>query len=50
MKRELEHRTVSLKIDSMLFERTALAEDRLTPDMILKDPYIREGQSLKGAK
>jgi predicted nuclease of restriction endonuclease-like (RecB) superfamily len=49
-------RTLRKKIDSMLYERTALskkpeelgraeleqlrAEDRLTPDMILKDPYI----------
>ncbi len=49
-------RTLRKKIDSMLYERTALsrkpeelgraeleqlrAEDKLTPDMVLKDPYI----------
>lgn len=49
-------RTLRKKIDSMLYERTALsrkpeelgraeleqlrAEDQLTPDMVLKDPYI----------
>ncbi len=49
-------RTLRKKVDSMLYERTALsrkpeelgrseleklrAEDQLTPDMVLKDPYI----------
>ncbi len=56
-------RTLRKKIDSMLFERTALsrkpeelgraeleqlrAKDRLTPEMILKDPYILDFLDLK---
>lgn len=50
-------RTLARKIDSMLFERTAISkkpeeiaraelaalrsEDRLTPDLVFRDPYIR---------
>jgi predicted nuclease of restriction endonuclease-like (RecB) superfamily len=51
-------RTLSKKIDSMLFERTALSkkpdelarleldalrkEDQMTPDLVLRDPYVLE--------
>lgn len=57
-------RTLAKKIDSMLFERTALAkkpdelikqelaalqaEDRLTPDLIFRDPYFLEFLNLAG--
>lgn len=56
-------RTLQKRIDSMLFERTALsrkpaklaekelkqlrAEDRLTPDMVFRDPYLLDFLGLK---
>ena len=56
-------RTLAKKIDSMLFERTALskkpnklirqeldalrAEDRLTPDLVFRDPYFLDFLGLK---
>jgi len=56
-------RTLRQKIDSMLFERTALskkpaklaemelaklrAEDRMTPDLVFRDPYILDFLGLK---
>ena len=58
-------RTLGKKIDSMLFERTALSkkpeklakielanlreEDKLTPDLIFRDPYFLDFLGLKGA-
>ncbi|OIO09120.1 MAG: hypothetical protein AUJ52_06845 [Elusimicrobia bacterium CG1_02_63_36] len=58
-------RTLQKKIDGMLFERTGLskkpselahqelkalrAEDRLTPDLIFRDPYFLDFLGLKGA-
>lgn len=58
-------RTLRAKIDSMLFERTALskkpeklarlelsklrAEDKLTPDLVFRDPYFLDFLGLKGA-
>ncbi len=58
-------RTLRAKIDSMLFERTALSkkpeklahlelvklreEDKLTPDLIFRDPYFLDFLGLKGA-
>lgn len=58
-------RTLRQKIDSMLFERTALskkpdklakieisklrAEDKITPDLIFRDPYLLDFLGLKGA-
>lgn len=64
----LEHwsvRTLRAKIDSMLFERTALSrkpkklvrlelaklrkEDKLTADMVFRDPYFLDFLGLKGA-
>lgn len=58
-------RTLRNKIDSMLFERTALSkkpeklakielsnlrkEDKLTPDLIFRDPYFLDFLGLKGA-
>lgn len=57
-------RTLRAKIDSMLFERTALskkpeklarlelaklrAEDKLTPDLVFRDPYFLDFLGLKG--
>lgn len=57
-------RTLAKKIDSMLFERTALAkkpdelikqelaalhtEDKLTPDLVFRDPYFLEFLNLAG--
>jgi predicted nuclease of restriction endonuclease-like (RecB) superfamily len=57
-------RTLSEKIDGMLFERTALSkkpeklvkmeiaklreEDKLTPDLVFKDPYFLDFLGLKG--
>ena len=64
----IEHwsvRTLRAKIDSMLFERTALSkkpeklarlelvklrdEDKLTPDLVFRDPYFLDFLGLKGA-
>ncbi|MEK6646433.1 MAG: PDDEXK nuclease domain-containing protein [Candidatus Firestonebacteria bacterium] len=58
-------RTLAKKIDSMLFERTAISkrpeklvkielanlreEDKLTPDLIFRDPYFLDFLGLKGA-
>lgn len=58
-------RTLRAKIDSMLFERTALSkktkklaqvelnklrkEDKLTPDLVFRDPYFLDFLGLKGA-
>ena len=58
-------RTLRLKIGGMLFERTALSkkpallarlelknlrdEDRLTPDLVFRDPYFLDFLGLKGA-
>jgi predicted nuclease of restriction endonuclease-like (RecB) superfamily len=58
-------RTLRAKIDSMLFERTALSkkpaklaklelaklreEDKLTPDLVFRDPYFLDFLKLKGA-
>jgi predicted nuclease of restriction endonuclease-like (RecB) superfamily len=58
-------RTLKKKIESMLFERTALskkparlaeqelqqlrAEDHLTPDLVFRDPYFLDFLGLKGA-
>lgn len=58
-------RTLRKKIDGMLYERTALskkpeklvrqelaalrAEDKLTPDMVFKDPYFLDFLGLRGA-
>jgi predicted nuclease of restriction endonuclease-like (RecB) superfamily len=58
-------RTLGKKIDSMLFERTALSrkpeklaemelkalreEDKLTPDLVFRDPYILDFLGLKDA-
>ena len=56
-------RTLSIKLDSMLYERTAISkkpeevakaelatlrtEDRLTPDLVFRDPYILDFLGLK---
>lgn len=61
--RELEYAHSAKKIDSMLYERTALSrkpeevigheleqlrkEDRLTPDLIFRDPYFLDFLGLK---
>lgn len=58
-------RTLRAKIDSMLFERTAISkkpaklaklelaklrvEDKLTPDLVFRDPYFLDFLKLKGA-
>lgn len=58
-------RTLRQKIDSMLFERTAIsrqpeevirhelgalrASDRLTPDLVFRDPYVLDFLNLTGA-
>jgi len=58
-------RTLQKKIDSLLFERTALSrkpaklaeieikqlreEDKLTPDLVFRDPYFLDFLGLKGA-